>query len=98
MPYMMRVFMFTAYELINCVTPCATRNEFTVSGNKLKTIPPSTLCCLGGFYIVKPNAKKLPNFLKVTANVVGTSGRQCYSSKMSSYMKSLYLVTTIISI
>ena len=88
MSYMMRVFMFTAYELTNCVTLRATRSEFTVSGNKLKTIPPSTLGCLGGFYIVKHNAKKSPNFLKVSANLVGTSGRQCYSSKMSSYMKS----------
>ena len=88
MPYMMRVFMFTAYESINCVTPRATRSEFTVSGNKLKTIPPSTLPCSRRFYIVKPNAKKPPNFLKVSTNLVGTSGRQCYSSKMSSYMKS----------
>ena len=88
MPYMMRVFMFTAYELINCVKLRAARSEFNVSGNKLKTIPPSTLCCSGGFYIMKPSAKKLPNFLKVSANLMGTSGRQSYSSKMSSYMKS----------
>ena len=80
--------MFTPYELINCVTLSAARNKFTVSGNKLKTIPPSTLDCSGGFYIVKPNAKKPPNFLKVSAKLVGRSGRQCYSSKMSSYMKS----------
>ena len=88
MPNMMRVFMFTAYELINCVTLRATRSEFTVSGNKLKTIQPSTLGCSGWFYIVKSNGKKLPNFLKVSANLVGTSARQCYSSKMTSYMKS----------
>ena len=87
MSYMMRVFMFTTYELTNCVTLRAT-SEFTVSGNKLKTIPPSTLGCLGGIYIVKQNAKKSSNFLKVSANLVGSSGRQCYSSKMSSYMKS----------
>ena len=67
MPNIMRVFMFTAYELIYCVTLCATRNEFTVSGKKLKTIPPSTLDCSGGFYIVKPNAEKPPNFLKISA-------------------------------
>ena len=88
MPNMMRVFMFTAYELINCVTLRATSSEFTVSGNKLKTIPPSTVACSGGFYILKFNAKKLLNFLKVSANLVVTSARQCYSSKMSSYMKS----------
>ena len=97
MPYMMRrlkdyyyymIFMFTAYELINCATLRAIRSEFTVSENKLKTIPHSILGCLGGFYIVKPNVKKPPNFLNVSANLVGTSGRQCYSSKMSSYMKS----------
>ena len=29
---MMRVLMFTAYELVNCVTLRATRSEFTVSG------------------------------------------------------------------
>ena len=44
---MMRVFMFTAYELINCVTQHAARSEFTVSGNKLKMIQPSS--CSGGF-------------------------------------------------
>ena len=73
MPYMMRVFMFTAYGLINCVTLRATRSEFIVQGNKLKTIPPSTLGCSERFYIVKPKAKKPPNFLKVSANLVGTS-------------------------
>ena len=41
MPNIMRVFMFTAYELINCVTLRAARNKFAVSGNKLKAIPPS---------------------------------------------------------
>ena len=45
---MMRVFMFTAYELINCVTLRATRSAFTVSGNKLKTIPHSILGFFGG--------------------------------------------------
>ena len=79
--------MFTAYELINCVTLRTTRSQFTVSGNKLKTIPPSTLGVSGGVYNVKPNAKK-SNFFKVSANLVGTRGRQCYSSKMSSHMKS----------
>ena len=79
--------MFTAYGLINCVTLRAIRSEFTVYGNKLKTIPPSTLGCSGGIYIMKPNAKK-PNLVKVSTNLVGKSGRQCYSSKINCYMKS----------
>ena len=85
---MPEIFYRLEFSVINCATLSAIRSEFTVSENKLKTIPRSILGCLGGFYIVKPNAKKPPNFLNVSANLVGTSSRQCYSSKMSSYMKS----------
>ena len=34
MPNMMRVLMFTACELIICITPRATGSELSVSGNK----------------------------------------------------------------
>ena len=56
------VLMFTAYELIICVTPRATGSEFALSGKKQKTIPPSIPRCSGGFYSAKSNAKKLPIF------------------------------------
>ena len=71
MPNMMRVLMFTAYELIICLTPRATGSELAVSGNKLKTIPRSTPGCSCGFYSAKSNARKLPIFLKVSANFTG---------------------------
>ena len=34
MPNMMRVLISTPYELIICVTPCATGRELAVSENK----------------------------------------------------------------
>ena len=54
--------MFTAYQLIICVTPRATGSELALSGKKQKTIPPSTPRCSGGFYSAKSNAKKLAIF------------------------------------
>ena len=54
---MKRALMFTAHELIICVTPRATGSELALSGKKQKTIPPSTPRCLGRFY-----TKELPIF------------------------------------
>ena len=59
---MKRAFMFTAYELIICVTPYATRGELALSGKKQKTIPLLIPRYSGGFYSAKSNAKKLPVF------------------------------------
>ena len=59
---MERALMFTAYELIICVTPRATGSEFVLSGKKQKTIPPSIPRCSGRFYEAKSNAEKLPIF------------------------------------
>ena len=50
---MMRVVMFTAYELIICVTPLTIGSEFALSGDKQKTIPPSITGCSGGFFQCK---------------------------------------------
>ena len=61
---MKRGFMFTAYELIICVTPRATGNELDFSGKKQKTILSSIPRCSGGFYSAKSNEKKLPIFSK----------------------------------
>ena len=41
MSNMKRGLMFTAYELIICVTQRATESELDLSGKKQKTIPPS---------------------------------------------------------
>ena len=64
--------IFTAYELIICVTPHGTGSELATSGKKQKTIPPSIPRCSSRFYSAKFNAKKLPIFfLKVSTNVTG---------------------------
>ena len=59
---MKRTLMFTAYELIICVTPRTTGSELVLSGKKQKTILPSIPRCSGGIYSAKPNEKKLPIF------------------------------------
>ena len=60
---MKRALMFTAYELIICLTPYATGSELALSGKKTEDIPPSILRCSGGFYIRKSNVKKFPIFI-----------------------------------
>ena len=64
MPNMKRGLMFTAYELIICVTQRATESELDLSGKKQKTILPSIPRWSGGFYSAKSNEKKLPIFSK----------------------------------
>ena len=59
---MKRALMFTAYQLIICVTPRATGSELALSGKKQKTISLWTPRCSGGFYSAKSNAKKLAIF------------------------------------
>ena len=54
--------MFTAYELIICVTPRATGGELALSGKKQKALPPSIPRCSGRFYSARSNAKKVPIF------------------------------------
>ena len=83
----MRALIITAYKLIICVAPCATGSELAVSESKLKTIPNSTPGCSGGLYSAKSNSKKLLIVLKMSS--LGTSSRQSYPSKVSSYMKSV---------
>ena len=61
---MKRTLMFTAYELIICVTPRATGSKLALSGKKQKTIQPSTPRCSGGYYSAKSNAKKLAIFFQ----------------------------------
>ena len=65
--------IFTAYELIICVTPRGTGSELALLGKKKqKAIPPLIPWCSGRFYSAKSNAKKLPIFfLKVSTNVTG---------------------------
>ena len=84
MPNMKRTLMFTAYELIICVTPRATGSKLALSGKKQKTIQSSTPRCSGGYYSAKSNAKKLAIFFPKWAQTsMGTSARQYYSSKYS---------------
>ena len=72
MPNTKRALVFTAYELIICVTPPATGSKLALSGKKQKTIPPSISRCSGGFHRAKSSAKKLPIFfLKINTNVTG---------------------------
>ena len=59
---MERALMFTAYELIICVTLHATVSGLALSEKKQKTIPPSIPRCSDSFYSAKPNAKKRPIF------------------------------------
>ena len=66
---MERALMFTACELIICVTPRAPGRELALSGKKQKTVPPPIPRCSGRFYGAISNGKKLPIFfLKVSAN------------------------------
>ena len=76
MPIMKRTLMFTAYELIICVTPRTTESELALSGKKQKTILPSIARCSGGIYSTKSNEKKLPIFFSKWAKTsLGTSAR-----------------------
>ena len=59
---MERALMFTAYELIICVTLRATVSGLALSGKKQKTIPPWIPRCSNSFYSAKSNSKKLPIF------------------------------------
>ena len=56
---MERALMFTAYELIICVTLRATVSGLALSGKKQKTIPPWIPRCSDSFYSGKSNSKKL---------------------------------------
>ena len=79
---MERALMFTAYELIICVTLRATVSGLALSRKKQKTIPPSIPRCSDSFYSAKSNAKKLPIFFsKWVQTSLGMSARQYYSSK-----------------
>ena len=82
---MKRALMFTAYELIICVTPRATGSEFALSGKKQKTIPPSIPGCSGRFYKAKSNAKKLHIFPQ--SEHKRHWGRVRDNTHLSSYMK-----------
>ena len=75
--------MFTAYQLIICVTPRATGSELALSGKKQKTIPP-TLDPTVFRRVLQCEIQREETcyfFLKVAQTSLGTSVRQYYSSK-----------------
>ena len=69
--------MFTAYELIICVTPLVVGSELTLPEKKQKTIPPVIPRCSGRFYSAKSSTKKLPIFSsKWAPTSLGKSARK----------------------
>ena len=82
---MERALMFTACELIICVTPRAPGSELALSRKKQKTIPPSIPRCSGRFYSAqcKIQREETSYFFssKSAQRSLGTSARQYYSSK-----------------
>ena len=82
MPNMKIVLMFTAYELIICVTPRATGSEFALSGKKQNhsTLDPTVFRWVLQCEIQREETAYF--FLKVSTKVTGTSARQYYSTKL----------------
>ena len=74
--------MFTAYQLIICVTPRATGSELALSGKKTEdhsTLDPTVFRRVLQCEIQREETCYF--FLKVAQTSLGTSVRQYYSSK-----------------
>ena len=76
MTNMKRVLMFTAYELIICVTPRAARSELALSGKKQlyqeknrRPFHPRLHGVQVGFTVRNPTHKNVLFFLKVSTNL-----------------------------
>ena len=79
---MERALMFTACELIICVTPRAPGRELALSGKNRRPFHPRSHSVQAGFTAQYPTGRNfLFFFSKSVQTPLGTSARQYYSSK-----------------
>ena len=62
MPNIKKALMFTAYELLICVTPHATGSELALSGKNRRPFHPRPHRVQVGFTVRNPTRRNLPFF------------------------------------
>ena len=84
----MRALIITAYKLIICVAPCATEVNLLYQKTNWRPFQTRPQVVRVGFTVQNSTRRNYLFFSKWVQRSLGTSSKQSYPSKVSSYMKS----------